>query len=213
MELMSQVPDKFFDLAIVDPEYGIGFSSYERGSSGIKIKERYTKNGKKKWDDHIPDDEYFKELFRVSKNQIICGGNYFNLPPTQGFIFWYKKNPVPNFADGEYLWTSFQSPSKCFEYTYYGNINTEKNRNHPTQKPVHLYKWLLQNYANPGDKIIDTHLGSQSSRIAAYHLGFDFWGTEIDGDYFKDGCQRFERECHQVYTMTNGDTIKQQSLF
>jgi DNA modification methylase len=193
MEVMSQYPDKYFDLAIVDPPYGIGFGDYERGSSGIKVKERYTKNEKKKWDCNIPSDEYFNELFRVSKNQVICGGNYFNLPPTQGFVFWYKKNPVPNFADGEYIWTSFQTPARCFEYMYYGNINTEKNRTHPTQKPIQLYKWLLKNYAKPTDKIIDTHLGSGSSAIAAYDFGCaEFVGTEIDKEYFDAAVKRFE---------------------
>ena len=122
VELMKQYPDKHFDLAIVDPPYGIGFSDYERGAMGIKVKERYTKNGKKDWDKGIPTDEYFEQLFRVSKNQIIWGGNYFDLPPTQCFIFWYKQNPVPNFADGEMAWTSFAKPAMCFDYRYYGNL-------------------------------------------------------------------------------------------
>jgi len=192
MEYMATCKDKQLDLAIVDPPYGIGFGDYERGSSGIKVKERYTKTEKKKWDNNVPNDEYFKELFRISKNQIICGGNYFNLPPTQGFVFWYKKNPVPNFADGEYIWTSFQVPAKCFNYMYYGNINTESDRTHPTQKPINLYKWLLKNYAKEGDTIFDSHMGSQSSRIACYEGGFDFVGCELDKDYFDAGCKRFE---------------------
>ena len=139
---------------------------------------------------------YFSELFRISKNQIICGGNYFNLPPTQCFVFWYKRNPVPNFADGEYIWTSFKRPALCFDYQYYGNIEGDTNRKDitivPTQKPVQLYKWLLKNYAKPGDKIFDSHMGSQSSRIACYEGGFDFWGCELDKDYFDAGCKRFE---------------------
>jgi len=193
---MATCKDKQFDLAICDPEYGIGFSSYERGSSGIKVKERYTKNGKKTWDSKTPDQSYFNELFRVSKNQIICGGNYFNLPPTQGFVFWYKRNPVPNFADGEYIWTSFQRPALCFDYQYYGNIEGDTNRKDitivPTQKPVQLYKWLLKNYAKPGDTIFDSHMGSQSSRIACYEGGFDFIGCELDKEYFDAGNKRFE---------------------
>jgi site-specific DNA-methyltransferase (adenine-specific) len=196
MAYMATCKDKQFSLAICDPEYGIGFSSYERGSSGIKVKERYTKNGKKTWDSKTPPPIYFSELFRISKNQIICGGNYFNLPPTQCFVFWYKRNPVPNFADGEYIWTSFKRPALCFDYQYYGNIEGDTNRKDitivPTQKPVQLYKWLLKNYAKPGDKIFDSHMGSQSSRIACYEGGFDFWGCELDKDYFDAGCKRFE---------------------
>jgi site-specific DNA-methyltransferase (adenine-specific) len=196
MAYMATCKDKQFDLAIVDPEYGIGFSSYERGSSGIKVKERYTKNGKKTWDSKTPPPIYFSELFRISKNQIICGGNYFNLPPTQCFVFWYKRNPVPNFADGEYIWTSFKRPALCFDYQYYGNIEGDTNRKDitivPTQKPVQLYKWLLKNYAKPGDKIFDSHMGSQSSRIACYEGGFDYWGCELDKEYFDAGCKRFE---------------------
>ena len=210
---MRTLPDKFFELVVVDPPYGIGFGDYERGSSGLKVKERYTKNGKKNWDNKIPTEAYFSELFRVSNNQIICGGNYFPLPPTQGFIFWYKKNPVSNFADGEYFWTSFQTPAKCFEYTYYGNINSDENRIVPTQKPIILYSWLLKNYAKPGDKIFDSHMGSQSSRIAAYKLGFDYWGCELDEDYFRDGCARFDRECKGEITTSEGIKITQQKLF
>lgn len=194
---MATVPDKYFDLAIVDPPYGIGFGDYERGSSGVRVKERYTKNGKKKWDDNIPSGKYFEELFRISENQIICGGNYFNLPPTQGFIFWYKQNPVPNFADGEYIWTSFQTPARCFEYMYYGNINTE-TRIHPTQKPVQLYKWLLKNYAKPGDKIFDSHGGSMSSVIACIDGGFDMVCCELDKDYFDAAVKRIKNHVAQL---------------
>ena len=120
------------------------------------------------------------------------GGNYFDLPPTKGFIFWYKKQPVNNFADGEFAWTSFNRPARCFEFAYYGNINSENPRLHPTQKPVKLYEWLLKNYAKTGDKILDTHLGSGSSRIAAQKLGFDFYGCEIDKDYFEASEKRFK---------------------
>jgi len=195
IEGMKQYPDKHFDLAIVDPPYGIGFSDYERGSSGLKVKERYTKNGKKNWDKEIPTDEYFEQLFRVSKNQIIWGGNYFNLPPTQCFIFWYKQNPVPNFADGELAWTSFKKPAVCIDYRYYGNLQGKTSvidlKIHPTQKPSELYENLLNRFTNKGDKILDTHLGSQSSRIAAYKNGYDFVGFEIDKDYFEQGNKRF----------------------
>lgn len=198
MEFMQNIPDKHYDLAIVDPPYGIGFSDYERGSSGLRVKERYTSNEKKKWDVNIPSDAYFDQLFRISKNQIIWGGNYFNLPSYQHFIFWYKKNPVPNFADGELAWTSFKRPAKCFEYIYYGNINSEKDRIHPTQKPVALYKWLLDKYANQGDKILDTHGGSMSIAIACHDYGFDLDLCELDKDYFEAGKKRLENHMLQT---------------
>ena len=195
IEFMKTKPDKQYDLAIVDPPYGIGFSDYERGSSGIKVKERYTKNGKKDWDKGIPTDEYFEQLFRVSKNQIIWGGNYFDLPPTQCFIFWYKQNPVPNFADGELAWTSFKKPAVCIDYRYYGNLQGKTSvtdeKIHPTQKPIDLYRKILNLFAEQGDLILDTHLGSGSSRIAAYRGGFDFVGFEIDCDYFNAQEKRF----------------------
>ena len=117
MDFMKEVQDKKYELCICDPPYGIGFSDYERGSRGIKVKERYTKNGKKDWDKGIPTEQFFNEIFRVSKNQVIWGGNYFTLPPTQCFIFWYKQNPVPNFADGELAWTSFKKPAVCTDWT------------------------------------------------------------------------------------------------
>lgn len=192
---MKHYPDKYFDLAIVDPPYGIGFSDYERGGMGQKVKERYTKNEKKKWDNTVPLVEYFTELFRVSKNQIIWGGNYFDLPPTQCFIFWYKQNPVPNFADGEMAWTSFRKPAMCLDYRYYGNLqgNTSAGAKiHPTQKPIELYNWVLEKFAEKGNRILDTHLGSGSSRISAYQNGFEFVGFEIDEDYCKSSDKRFK---------------------
>jgi site-specific DNA-methyltransferase (adenine-specific) len=201
MEFMAGCRDKQFELAIVDPPYGIGFSDYERGSSGIKVKERYTNKGKKKWDESIPNEKYFAELFRISQNQIIWGGNYF---PSiwkngcKGFIFWYKHQPVDNFAKGEFAWTSFDRPAQCFDYMYYGNINRDKAVISPTQKPIALYKWLLHNYAKAGDTILDTHLGSQSSRIAAYEMGFNFVGCELDADYFDQGNKRFENHVKQL---------------
>lgn len=192
MELMAQLPDKFADIAIVDPPYGIGFENYERGKSSYQTRKRFTKNGQKEWDCKLPDDRYFQELFRVSKNQIIWGGNYFSLPPTRGFIFWHKANPVSNFSDGEFAWTSFQRPAKYFRYDYYGNINSEK-RIHPTQKPVALYKWLLTNYAKEGDKLLDTHVGSASSLIAFEDYGFEYVACELDKDYYEAGIKRLEQ--------------------
>lgn len=188
---MARYPDKFFDLAIVDPPYGINISNNP-------VRQMHDKKG---WDNSTPNEHYFKELLRVSSNQIIWGGNYFNLPPSRGFIFWYKNQPVPNFADGEFAWTSFDKVARCFDYRYYGNIEGKSGASekiHPTQKPVALYKWLIQNYAQPGDKILDTHMGSQSSRIAAYQMGFDYYGWEIDKDYFEAGNKRFKEQTAQL---------------
>ena len=200
MLLMARYPDNYFDLAIVDPPYGIGFSDYERGSSGVKVKERYTKNGKKDWDSEIPKKEYFEELKRVSKNQIIWGGNYFDLPPTQCFIFWYKQNPVPNFADGELAWTSFKKPASCFDFRYYGNISGKTNapiKTHPTEKPIELYKWILDKYAKQGDKILDSHLGSGSIAIACADYGFELTACELDKEYYDKAIQRIQNHLLQ----------------
>ena len=204
---MRGFADNEFDLAIVDPPYGIGFSDYERGGSGAKVKERYTKNGKKDWDKGIPTQSYFDELKRISKEQIIWGGNYFDLPPTQCFIFWYKQNPVPNFADGELAWTSFKKPAMCIDYRYYGNLQGKGSKTeapiHPTQKPVELYDWILRNYAEPNQKIIDTHLGSGSIAIAIEKanrldkMNLQFVGIEIDKEYFEKALNRIEQYCRQ----------------
>lgn len=201
MELMARYPDKYFSLAICDPPYGIGFSDYERGSSGIKVKERYTKNGKKDLDKEIPTDEYFNELKRVSKNQIVWGGNYFPelwLNGCKGFIFWYKHQPVNNFAKGELAWTSFNTPAQCFDFMYYGNLNRDLVQLHPTQKPVALYKWLLDKYAKEGYKIIDTHLGSMSIAIACHDYGFELTGCELDPEYYERGIQRVKNHISQL---------------
>ncbi len=184
MDYMRGFPDKFFELAIVDPPYGIG-DKFKGGKTG---KMNFNEIVNKDWD-KVPSDEYFAELQRVSKNQIIWGGNYFNLPPTRCFIVWDKIISEDfSLAMAELAWTSFDKLAKIYK------LQVPKNgKIHPTQKPVKLYDWLLHNYAKPGDKILDTHLGSQSSRIAAYKLGFDFYGTEIDADYFSEGCARFEK--------------------
>lgn len=186
MEYMATLPDKAFELAIVDPPYGIGISS-----NPVR-----QKHNKKKWDDEIPRKEYFDELFRVSSNQIVWGGNYFinHLHNTQNFIIWDKKQPF-NFslAICELAWCSKQMPAKIFKYS----VLKEQGKIHPTQKPVALYEWLLMNYAKDGDKILDTHLGSGSSRIAAHKLGFEFVGCELDKDYFEAQEKRFKTETMQ----------------
>lgn len=189
MEYMAGLPDKFFDLVVADPPYGIGFENYERGGMGEKVKKRFTKIGKRKWDSEPPTKLFFKELFRISKNQIVWGANYFEMPPTFHFIIWNKLQPLENFSDFEFAWSSFKKPHR--EYAERNFSNGEKI--HPTQKPIALYKWLLKNYAKPGDKIFDPMMGSQSSRIAAWDMGFDFWGCELDTDYFEQGCARFEK--------------------
>ena len=202
MLMMARYPDNYFDLAIVDPPYGLDFAKYNRVSKASNG-EKYISNNYKKgdWDNIIPTLEYFKELFRVSKNQIVWGGNYFNLPPNQNFIFWYKQNPVSNFSDGEYAWTSFKKPALCFDYRYYGNLegNTSASKKyHPTQKPIRLYEWTLTNYAKQGDKILDTHRGSASLDIACHNLGFDLWTCELDTDYFNDGNKRLKQHQQQL---------------
>jgi site-specific DNA-methyltransferase (adenine-specific) len=184
MEGMKQYPDKYFELAIVDPPYGLGQSVV---NSGGRFKRYHNKNGN--WDIEIPTIEYFNELFRISKNQIIWGGNYFLLPANKCFIVWDKIQPEGiSFAMAEYAWTSFDKVAKICKI----RTQNQEQRFHPTQKPVKLYKWILTNYANPGDKILDTHLGSGSSRIAAYDMGFDFVGFELDKEYFDASCKRFD---------------------
>ena len=200
MELMARYEDNYFDLAIVDPPYGIGFGEFNRtnkDSNGNRYKANKYKQGN--WDNAIPKDEYFIELKRVSKNQIVWGGNYFPYlwqKGCKGFIFWFKDNPVPNFADGELAYTSFNKVAKQFNYRYYGNLegNTSaKKKYHPTQKPIALYEWLLMNYAKEGDKILDTHLGSGSIAIACHNLGYDLTACELDKEYYDAAIKRIEQ--------------------
>lgn len=184
---MKQYPDNHFELAIVDPPYGIGISSNP-------VRQQHKK---KSWDNSIPLKEYFDELKRVSVNYIIWGGNYFidYLGNSQGFIIWDKKQPEDfSLAMCEFAYSSIQSPAKIFRYS----VLSEQDKIHPTQKPVKLYKWLLTKYAKEGDKILDTHLGSGSSRIAAYDLGFEFTGFELDEDYFKASEKRFKQHTDQL---------------
>ena len=198
IEGMKQYTDKYFDLSIVDPPYGINLANMNMGI-GNTPKASKAKNRKwkaKDWDTSIPSDEYFKELFRVSKNQIIWGGNYFNLGICNKFIIWDKEIPEGlSFSDCEYAWTSFNGANKIFRYSAYLNKN---EKFHPTQKPPQLYKWLLDKYAKQADKILDTHLGSGSSRIACYDYNFDFTGFELDPEYIEKSTIRFNNHINQL---------------
>ena len=219
MEYMATLPDKAFELAICDPEYGRKEhggkrrSGYVRQKNGSKI---YVSDGcyeKKNWDSKPADTAYFKELFRVSKNQIIWGENYYLQNFGKGRIVWDKCNDGSDQSDCEiaynsltdrvdifrFMWRGmFQGKSALEGTVQQGNKALNEKRIHPTQKPVALYEWLLTHYAKPGDKILDTHLGSGSSRIAAYNLGFDFVGCEIDKDYFDAQEKRFAAHTAQT---------------
>ena len=185
MLMMARYPDDYFDLAIVDPPYGIGISKNP-------VRQQHEK---KEWDNNIPTEEYFIELFRVSKNQIIWGGNYFNLPTSQGFFIWDKKQPHDfSLAMVEMAWSSIQKPAKMWS----SSVLKERGKIHPTQKPVKLYEWLLMNYAKKGDKILDTHRGSASLDIACHNLGFDLVTCELDTDYFNDGNKRLKQHQQQL---------------
>lgn len=206
---MARYPDGYFGLAIIDPPYGIGEDgSKNHTRSGIRIGAKF-KGGKSfvkanKYKPYLsgdisPNVEYFKELRRVSKNQIIWGANHFisKIPyDSPAWIVWDKANGETDFADCEIAWTSFDRSVRKFEFKWngflQGNMKQREERLHPNQKPVALYKWLLANYAKPGDRILDTHLGSGSSRIAAWDMGFDFYGWELDQDYFAAMEKRFE---------------------
>lgn len=207
LEAMKQMPDKAFDLAIVDPPYGIGEhggkirTGIQSRAKGIKPT-HYTK---KDWDHSPPSNEYFEQIFRVSKNQIIWGGNYFinNLFPTSCMIVWDKKtNDGSDFADCELAWTSFPTAVRRFKYDWigFGYINNPdgEKKTHPTQKPVALYRWILKRYAKDSDEILDTHLGSGSIAIACYDMGFDLTGYEIDKDYYDAAVKRLENHKRQL---------------
>lgn len=199
IEGMRTYPDKHFELAIVDPPYGI--KRFEKPSGTTRFK-----NSKMMQDDGLlwdkkPTKEYWDELFRVSQNQMVWGANNFEMPPSEYFCIWNKLQTVDNFASAEYCWVSMglKKPAKVFEYSIHKHNHTDKI--HPTQKPIKLYKWILDNYAKKGDKILDTHLGSGSSRIACYDYGFEFVGFELDKEYYEAQEKRFN------------DHIKQMKLF
>lgn len=216
---MKQLPDNYFDLAIADPPY-----SHENSETIIKggrfHKGRFNRYRQvdgnpidiDEWD-KTPSDEFFEQLFRVSKNQIIWGANYFDgMPATRCFLIWKKQIPE-NFSMAmcEYAWTSFQGNAKLFEYSQLSKVDDK--RFHPTQKPVELYAWILKNFAKNGELIFDPMMGSQSSRIAAYKMNFDYVGCEVEKLYFDKGNERFEKICKGISKDSNGKVYKQQSLF
>ena len=199
MQLMSRYKDNHFEIAIVDPPYGIDHANKAGKMSG----QQYGKAASKKrnytakdWDTKIPSLDYFIELKRVSKNQIIWGGNYFAhlLKPKSGWVFWDKDNGNNNFSDGELAWTSFDCGLRMKKITWNGmlqyDMKNKEDRFHPTQKPIRLYEWLLMNYAKEGDKILDTHLGSGSIAIACHNLGYDLTACELDKEYFEAAIKR-----------------------
>ena len=202
MEFMKDVPDKFFNLAVVDPPYGIDIA--EKLANGWVSKAGGTKFEAKDWDKYTPTQEYWDELFRVSKNQIVWGGNYFMSKIKRDspcWIFWDKNNGDSLFADGEMAWTSFDSPVRLAKIHWCGSAakhETGQNKIHPTQKPIKLYEWLLMKYAKPNDLILDTHVGSGSSRIAAHKAGLTFIGCEIDQKYYEAQEARFKNFTAQL---------------
>jgi len=191
IEFMKSKPDGYYDLAIVDPPYGIGNKLVDGGGTR---KAKFDNNRDSvKWDE-VPTDDYFKELFRVSENQIIWGSNYFNLPPTRCNIIWDKMQIFTG-SDFELAWTSFEKASKAFRMSRVEAYS--KGKIHPTQKPVKLYEWLLMNYAKEGDKILDTHLGSGSIALACHNLGFELTACELDKDYFDASIKRINNHVSQ----------------
>jgi len=189
MELMARYPDKYFDLAIVDPPYSISIEN-----SGTMFKKFGDTKG---WDNEIPNNEYWEELFRVSKNQIVWGGNYFieYLKNTKCIIWWDKMNGTNMMADGEIAWTSFNKHCKRFQMHHFSSGYDKKI--HPTQKPVKLYEWILKEFAEKGNLILDTHLGSGSIAIACHDYGFELVGCELDKEYYDKGIQRVKNHVSQ----------------
>lgn len=193
MEYMRSLPDKYFDLAVCDPPYGIGRDGSKKSTSSHGGRKFYEFKG---WDKDSPQKQYFECVFRISKEQIIWGANYFSefLPPSMGWIFWDKGQRICN-SDGELAFSSFNRALRVVEYN---RVEIQKDGAiHPTQKPVKLYEWILTNYAKPGQTIFDSHMGSGSSAIAAINLGFEYVGCELDADYYSAACKRIEQHATQ----------------
>jgi len=209
LQALKGYADNHFDVAIVDPPYGLGFDGEVSSMTispnmGSERKKRWNNRKvnqyiKKDWDKETPNKEYFIELMRVSKNQIIWGGNHFELPQSRGWIFWDKKMDIGfSLADGELAWTSFDKGVKKFEYLWAGFKKKKPiKRIHPTQKPIDLYKFCLEHYTNEGDLILDTHLGSGSIAIACHYMKRNLIGYEIDKDYYDAACKRFKEQTSQ----------------
>ena len=191
MELLKSTPDNYYSLALVDPHYGINAGKMTMGSG----KHKFTKG--KDWDSEIPKDEYFQELFRVSKNQIIWGGNYFPLPLNNNWVIWDKLNPNLSFSEAELAWCSINKNVRIFK-RYSAMEDEDGKKQHPTQKPVALYKWLLDKYAKEGDKILDTHLGSGSIAIACHDYGYELTCCELDVDYYNKAVERIKNHVSQL---------------
>lgn len=210
MEYMRTLPDNYFQLAIADPPYGISINE----SIGRRKGDKHSGRKKAVWDNASPDAIFFDELFRISKNVIIWGANHFieSLPRQNAscWLLWDKKfSDQVDFSQFEMAWTSFAGMTKKFEMS----PTTGEYKFHPTQKPVALYAWILEHYAKPGDRIFDPMMGSQSSRIAAYKMGFDYVGCELDTEYFDKGNERFARECKGETRLPDGRIVKQLTLF
>ena len=214
MDYMQECEDNAFDLAIVDPPYGISANRMYMGDgyvNGRTVKKRWSARSNMSqgggklanrtlnkmgaaWDESPPTKEYFDELFRVSQNQVIWGGNYFDLPPTRCVLCWDKEQPWENFSQWEMAWTSFSSPAALFKRQ---NGIREPGKIHPTQKPLKLYQWILRRYSEPKHKILDTFMGTGTTAIAAHYFGVDFVGMDIDEDYYKAAKQRIDMETRQ----------------
>ena len=196
MQLMARYPDNYFDLAIVDPPYGI-----ERFKNRVELSNRLCKSAKLNEWDVKPNKEYFNELFRISKFQIIWGANNFTLPESEYFVIWDKQQTVDNFASAEYAWTNCKKPAQVFRYSIHKTMADRKKEGgkiHPTQKPVKLYEWLLMNYAKENDKILDTHLGSGSIALACHNLKFDLVACELDKEYYDAAIKRLNNHQKQL---------------
>jgi len=198
MELMARYPDNYFDLAIVDPPYGI--ERFKKVTTTPSEKDVHAKRFQRmeSVNNTKPSDEYWKELFRVSKNQIVFGANNFIMPPSEYFLIWDKKQAMPNFARCEYAWVSMdlKKPAKICEHSIHVHNQTEKI--HPTQKPIYLYKFILDNYCKPTDKILDTHLGSGSIAIACHDYGFELTACELDLEYYEKAVERINNHVAQL---------------